>query len=64
MGILPIVAIAAFAVSKLKKSPEVSYDETSEISSNAIAKANAVARAQALKAKMEEAKAKAGKTRY
>lgn len=64
MGILPIVAIGAFAVSKLKKSPKVSYDETSEISSNAIAKANAVARAKALKQKMEEAKAKSGKTRY
>lgn len=64
MGILPLIALGAFAVSKLKKTPEVSYDETSEISNSTIAKANAVARAKALKQKMEEAKAKVGKTRY
>lgn len=58
MRILPIVALGAFVVSKLKKSPEVSYNETSEISSSAVAKA------KALKQKIEEAKAKSGKTRY
>lgn len=59
MGILPIIAIGAVIVSKLKKSPE-----TSEVSSTVVNNAKAIANAQALKQKIEEARSKTGKTRY
>lgn len=56
MNIIPIVAIAAFAISKFKKSSEVSNIETPEVISKVVPNAKALARALALKKKLEEAK--------
>lgn len=60
MGILPIIAIGAIIVSKLKKSPETSEFSSTIVNNND----KAIAKAQALKQKIEEARSKAGKTRY
>lgn len=63
MGILPIVAIGVFALSKLKKnSTEVTESTTSSTEDSNRLKA--IARAQLLKNKMIEAQAKAGKRNY
>ena len=62
MGILPIVAIGAFALSKLKKT-NIETTESSVVSNTQdAARLKAIARAQALKNKILEAKA--GKRNY